>query len=85
MKTMAKLIAILNVVAWAGFWSFGYLALTTQPEEGSRMTVAVLLAAAGAAVGMWAYFWIVRHSEATGFAKPTRSRARYEADDGLTH
>ena len=25
---MARLIAILNVIAWAGFWAFGYLALT---------------------------------------------------------
>lgn len=27
---MAKLIAILNVVAWGGFWAFGYLALTAD-------------------------------------------------------
>ena len=47
---MTKLVAILNVVAWAGFWSFGYLALTTPPEEGSRMVVALLLAAVGAAL-----------------------------------
>ncbi|CUH75440.1 hypothetical protein [Tropicibacter naphthalenivorans] len=81
---MAKIIAVLNVVAWAGFWAFGYLALTTPPEEGSRMTVALLLAAGGAAVGIWAYLWVVRHSEQTGYAKPSASRARYEDDDGLT-
>ncbi|KHQ55093.1 hypothetical protein SAMN05216376_103131 [Mameliella alba] len=80
---MSKLIAILNVIAWAGFWSFGYLALTGNPEAGGRMTIALLLAAAGAAVGLWAYFWLVRHSEATGYAKPAASRARYEADEGL--
>ncbi len=80
---MSKLIAILNVIAWAGFWSFGYLALSDDPEAGGRMTIALLLAAAGAAVGLWAYFWLVRHSEATGYAKPAASRAHYEADDGL--
>lgn len=80
---MTKLIAILNVVAWAGFWSFGYLALTTPPEDGSRMVVALLIAALGAALGIWAWFWIVRHSEATGYARGTNSRARYDQDEGL--
>ncbi|SMX38328.1 hypothetical protein [Maliponia aquimaris] len=80
---MSKLIAILNVVAWSGFWAFGYLALTANPDAGGRMVVALLLAAAGAAVGLWAYFWLVRHAEATGYAKPTRSRARHDADEGL--
>lgn len=80
---MAKLIAVLNVVAWAGFWAFGYLALTTPPTEGSRMVAALLLAAIGGAVGLWAYFWIVRHSERTGYARPSGSRARYDADAGL--
>ncbi len=80
---MTKLIAILNVIAWAGFWAFGYLAVTTPAEEGSRMVVAVLIAVAGAALGLWAWFWIVRHSEATGYARCSNSRARYEADEGL--
>lgn len=80
---MSKLIAILNVVAWSGFWAFGYLALTANPDAGGRMVIALLLAAAGAAVGLWAYFWLIRHSEATGYAKPTRSRARHDVDEGL--
>ncbi|MBP0481599.1 hypothetical protein [Sagittula salina] len=80
---MSKLIAVLNVVAWAGFWSFGYLALTTPPEEGSRVVVALLLAALGAALGIWAWFWIVRHSEGTGYARRSNSRARFDADEGL--
>ncbi len=80
---MAKLIAILNVIAWSGFWAFGYLALTTPPEDGSRMVMALLLAALGAALGLWAWFWIVRHSEATGYARPSNSRARFDADEGL--
>lgn len=73
---MAKLIAILNVVAWSGFWAFGYLALTTDPAAAGRMVTALVLAAVGAAIGVWAYLWIVRHAERTGYAKPTNSRAR---------
>ena len=65
---MAKLIAILNVIAWAGFWAFGYLALTSG-EGGGSTVVAMILAAIGAAVGIVAWLWLVRHSEATGYAK----------------
>ncbi len=73
---MSKLIAILNVVAWAGFWAFGYLALTGDPQAAGRMTMALILAVAGAGLGLWAYFWLVRYSEATGYAKPSNSRPR---------
>ena len=71
---MAKLIALLNVIAWSGFWAFGYLALSSGTDVGSQTVVAILLAAAGGAAGLWAYFWLIRHSEATGYAKP-RTRA----------
>lgn len=72
---MTKLIAILNVVAWSGFWVFGYLALATEPGQGS-VVVAAILAAVGAGVGVWAYFYLVRHAEASGYAKaPKRARA----------
>lgn len=80
---MSKLIAILNVVAWAGFWSFGYIALTTPPEAGSRLVAALLLAALGAALGIWAWFRIVRHAEETGYIRRSASRPRFEADAGL--
>lgn len=73
---MAKLIAILNVVAWGGFWAFGYLALTTDPAAQGQMVTALLLAVVGAGLGLWAYLWIVRHAEATGYAKPSASRPR---------
>ncbi|MDP4992268.1 MAG: hypothetical protein NWQ37_13830 [Marivita lacus] len=71
---MAKLIAVLNVIAWSGFWAFGYLALASGAGAGNQTVVAILLAAAGGAAGFWAYFWLIRHSEATGYAKP-RNRA----------
>lgn len=71
---MAKLIAILNVVAWSGFWAFGYLALSHDGAEGGRMVIAILLAAMGAGVGLWAYLWLVRHTEDTGYApRPKRA------------
>ena len=70
---MTKLIAILNVVAWSGFWAFGYLALSAERTSG-QMTTAAILAALGAAIGIWAYFQLVRHSERTGYAKkPNRA------------
>ena len=71
---MQKLIALLNVIAWSGFWAFGYLALSADAADTGQMTVAAVLAALGGAAGMLAYFWLVRHSEATGYAR-TPNRA----------
>ena len=71
---MAKLIAVLNVIAWAGFWAFGYLALTAESE--AHMATAVILAAIGGALGLAAWFWLVRHSEAIGYAKRPNQVAR---------
>ncbi|WP_095587488.1 hypothetical protein [Actibacterium ureilyticum] len=80
---MAKLIAILNVIAWSGFWAFGYLALSHGSGESSRLVVAILLAAVGGGVGLWAWLWLVRHSEATGYApKPKRAVPEHLRDEG---
>ena len=76
---MAKLVALLNVIAWSGFWAFGYLALSSGSETGAQTVIAILLAAIGGALGLWAYFWLIRHSEATGYAKP-RNRAVIEEE-----
>ncbi|MEP2534340.1 hypothetical protein [Shimia sp.] len=78
---MTKFIALLNVVAWSGFWAFGYLALSAEASSG-QMTTAAILAALGAAIGIWAYFQLVRHSERTGYArKPNRAdRTHLEQD-----
>lgn len=71
---MHKLIAIVNVIAWSGFWAFGYLALTADPNGGGQILIATVLAALGAGLGLWAYFQLVRHSEATGYARrPNRA------------
>ena len=77
---MQKLIAIVNVIAWAGFWSFGYLALSANVENTGQMVIAIILAALGGGTGMLAYFWLVRHSEKTGYAKRP-NRAAKRADD----
>ena len=69
---MTKLIAILNVVAWSGFWAFGYIAVTTEVQNGTQMMVAALLAFAGAVMGVFAYLWLVRHCERTGYAQAPR-------------
>ena len=79
---MAKLIAILNVVSWAGFWAFGYLALTADPAAPSHLLTAGALAALGAGLGFWAYFWLVRHTESTGYAKPP-NRAMPDRDEEM--
>lgn len=79
---MKKFVAILNVVAWAGFWSFGYLALTADIQKSSQMITAAVLAALGGALGLWAYFKLIRISERTGYAKrPNRAdRTHLEAE-----
>jgi drug/metabolite transporter (DMT)-like permease len=77
---MQKLIAIVNVIAWAGFWAFGYLAFSTRVDAPGQMVTAAILAAIGGGVGMLAYFWLVRQAEATGYARPT-NRARMRDDD----
>ncbi len=79
---MQKLIAIANVVAWSGFWAFGYLALTAGVEQTGQMVTALILAALGGGVGMVAYLWLVRHAEATGYARPA-NRAEKRDDDEI--
>ncbi len=76
---MQKLIAIGNVIAWSGFWAFGYLALTTGSAETGQMITAAILAAIGGGIGMLAFLWLVRHSEDTGLAKrPNRAIKRVD-------
>ncbi|MTH99963.1 MULTISPECIES: hypothetical protein [Alphaproteobacteria] len=66
---MTKLIAIINVIAWAGFWAFGYIALTSDDLTDSQLTIAAILAFAGLIMGVLAYLKLVRASEASGYAK----------------
>lgn len=82
---MSKLIAILNVIAWAGFWAFGYIALTSNDLTEGQLVIAAILAFAGLVTGIMAYMKLVRTSEASGYAKgskqldaATRNRAQEE-------
>lgn len=80
---MPKLFAVLNVIAWAGFWAFGYIALTSDAADAGRMTVAAILAFLGAGVGVFAYIKLVRYSEATGYARaPKRAWPKSDDDEG---
>jgi hypothetical protein len=72
--TVKKAIAITNVIAWAGFWAFGYLALSADWTDTAQVTIAFILAALGGGLGMWAYLRLVRFSEESGYA-PTPPRA----------
>ncbi len=72
-RTMRKLIAVLNVMAWAGFWAFGYLALSGDAAAGDgRIVTAALLAALGGGLGLWAWITLIRLGGERGQARPLR-------------
>ncbi|MEF3048790.1 hypothetical protein [Pseudotabrizicola sp. L79] len=52
---MNKLVAILCVVSWTGFWAFGYLALSAETYQHGQIMVAAVLAAVGFLTGVFAY------------------------------
>lgn len=80
---MSKLIAILNVVAWSGFWAFGYIALTSSDLGTAQITTAAILAFIGLIVGLFAYLRLVRSAEATGYAR--RSNQLSAAERNRAH
>ncbi|MCL6282309.1 hypothetical protein M3P21_02110 [Ruegeria sp. 2012CJ41-6] len=57
---MKKLIALINVIAWAGFWAFGYIALTSQDLTTAQLVIAAILALAGLVTGIAAYVKLAR-------------------------
>lgn len=57
---MHKLIALICVISWAGFWAFGYLALSANTADTQQMTVASVLAAVGFLTGTFAYIALGR-------------------------
>jgi hypothetical protein len=57
---MSKLVALICVVSWSGFWAFGYLALSADISDKGQMTVAALLAAAGFLTGTFTYMSLAR-------------------------
>jgi len=57
---MNKLLALVCVISWSGFWAFGYLALSADIQDQSQVMVAVLLAALGFLTGVFAYIKLSR-------------------------
>jgi hypothetical protein len=70
-RTMTKLAAIANVIAWSGFWAFGYLALTAEGLSQRQLVIAAVLAFAGLVTGIIAWQRLNRAAEATGYARKT--------------
>ncbi|WP_319824973.1 hypothetical protein [Thalassovita sp.] len=52
---MKKLIALINVVSWSGFWAFGYIALTATDLTGTQVLTAACIAGLGFLTGIAAY------------------------------
>ena len=57
---MNKLIAIICVISWSGFWAFGYLALSANTADTAQMTTAAVLAALGFFTGFTAWLKLSR-------------------------
>ena len=57
---MRKLIAIVSVISWTGFWAFGYLALAADPADSGNATTAVILAAVAFLIGMFTFIKLNR-------------------------
>ncbi|MGR3615046.1 MAG: hypothetical protein ACU0BB_03270 [Paracoccaceae bacterium] len=69
---MQKFIAIINVIAWSGFWAFGYLALSAEGLTDTQLVIAMLLAFGGLVTGVIAYMKLVRASEQSGYARASK-------------
>ena len=59
-RAMNKLIALICVVSWAGFWAFGYLALSASDFSSGQVTLAAILAFVGMLTGVFAYMALAR-------------------------
>ncbi|GHG81958.1 hypothetical protein [Pseudodonghicola xiamenensis] len=66
---MKKLIAILAVVSWSGFWAFGYIALGADGVSERQLVIAAVLAFAGFLTGVLAYLKLCRASEEAGLER----------------
>ena len=57
---MTKLVALICVISWSGFWAFGYLALSADLSNSTHVAVAAVLAAAGFLTDTFAYIALGR-------------------------
>ena len=81
---LPKLIAILNVVAWSGFWAFGYIALTGSGEK-VNSAVAWGLAILGGVLGVVAYRALMRIARDSGYAAAKPRSRPAPLDDNEEH
>jgi hypothetical protein len=66
MTGMNKLIALICVISWSGFWAFGYLALSADIQDQTQMVTAGFLAFAGFLTGMFTYMRLSRDIPSNG-------------------
>lgn len=59
---MNKLVALICVVSWSGFWAFGYLAFSANIQDSHQIIVAAILATVGFFTGMVAWLKLSRNS-----------------------
>lgn len=57
---MNKLIALICVISWSGFWAFGYLALSAENFDDGQVILAAGLAFLGFVTGVFAYMALAR-------------------------
>ena len=57
---MRKVLAVMNVIAWSGFWAFGYLALSADIRDVAQVETALVLAALGFGLGMFSWLKLAR-------------------------
>jgi hypothetical protein len=57
---MNKIIALICVISWSGFWAFGYLALSASTTDTRQLTIATVLAAVGFLTGIITYIALAR-------------------------
>ncbi len=57
---MRKLVATANVIAWSGFWAFGYLALSAGVDDSRQLVVALVMAALGLLFGIFTWLKTVQ-------------------------
>lgn len=60
---MNKLIAIVCVISWSGFWAFGYLALSAGIENSGQLITAMVLATLGLFSGVFTYMKVARSAD----------------------
>lgn len=76
-----KFTAVLNVIAWGGFWAFGYLALTENPANSHEILIAGALAALGGGVGVFTFLRCARSCDTTGYSETYKRAPHDEAID----